>query len=124
MKILVDMNLSPRFCQILASRGWQSVHWSDVGDPCATDREIMEWARTNGHVVLTHDLDFGAALTATQADGPSVIQVRTQDVLEDRFIQALAGVLKDHRGAIEGGALVVIDESRSRVRILPLQSSR
>ncbi len=41
----------------------------------------MEWAKTNSHIVFTHDLDFGAILAATNAIAPSVIQVRTQDVM-------------------------------------------
>jgi len=41
----------------------------------------MAWARANGHVVFTHDLDFGTTLALTHAAGPSVIQVRGQNVL-------------------------------------------
>jgi predicted nuclease of predicted toxin-antitoxin system len=40
----------------------------------------MAWAKQNGHIIFTHDLDFGTMLALTQAEGPSVIQVRTQDV--------------------------------------------
>lgn len=43
----------------------------------ATDEEIMRWARENGYVVFTHDLNFGVILAATRAQSPSVIQVRT-----------------------------------------------
>ena len=57
--ILVDMNLSPDWVAFLQSHGHTAVHWSTVGDIRALDPEIMEWARNNGHIVLTHDLDFG-----------------------------------------------------------------
>jgi predicted nuclease of predicted toxin-antitoxin system len=80
MKFLIDMNLSPRWVEILQSEGWDSVHWSEIGRPDATDSELMEWAREHGRVVLTHDLDFGAMLAATQATSPSVAQIRAQDV--------------------------------------------
>jgi predicted nuclease of predicted toxin-antitoxin system len=80
MKLLVDMNLSPEWVAILERAGWKAVHWSNVGDLRATDSEIMAWAKQNGRVVFTNDLDFGTALALTQAEGPSVIQVRTQDV--------------------------------------------
>jgi predicted nuclease of predicted toxin-antitoxin system len=43
----------------------------------------MVWARENGYIVFTHDLDFSALLAATQGEGPSVIQVRTQNVLPE-----------------------------------------
>ncbi len=77
MRLLIDMNLSPDWVDIFQQQGWQALHWSDVGDPRAADATIMEWARANGCVVFTHDLDFGTVLATTRAQGPSVIQVRT-----------------------------------------------
>ena len=64
MKILLDMNLSPALVQKLSSLTHTSIHWSEVGDARASDREIMAWAAENGYTVLTHDLDFGALLAA------------------------------------------------------------
>ena len=69
---------------------------------------------------VVDDLDFGAILAATRARGPSVIQVRTHDVLPAHMAPILTAVLKEHRAAIERGALIVVDEARSRVRILPM----
>lgn len=77
MKLLVDMNLSPAWLPVLQAAGHEVQHWSTKGNPRALDREIMAWARQNGYVVFTHDLDFGALLAVTGAEGPSVIQVRT-----------------------------------------------
>ncbi|MEG3848166.1 DUF5615 family PIN-like protein [Microcoleus sp. herbarium19] len=68
MKILIDMNLSPEWTVVFTKYGIESLHWSTVGDPRATDRVIMDWARVNDYAVFTHDLDFGALLAATQAD--------------------------------------------------------
>lgn len=120
MRILVDMNLSPSWVGALRAQRWDAVHWSEVGDGRASDSEIMAWARQNRCVVFTHDLDFGAALALTRTSGPSVIQVRTQDALPDRLASAVVRVLEEQGAAIETGALVVIDETRCRVRILPL----
>ena len=75
MKILLDMNLSPNWVRVLEQEGWPTQHWSRVGDPRATDQEIMGWAKSNDHIVFTHDLDFGTLLATTRANGPSVIQV-------------------------------------------------
>ena len=82
----------------------------------------MQWATANDHIVLTHDLDFGAALAATQATGPGVIQIRTQDVLPEHMDPVLVTVLREYHDSIEAGALIVVDESRSRVRLLPLRT--
>lgn len=118
-EILIDINLSPDWVNELSKHGWASVHWSTVGDLSATDRAIMDWARANAHVVFTHDLDFGTMLALTHAAGPSVIQVRGQNVLPDHMGAMVAAALKQHETDLASGALVVIDESKSRVRVLP-----
>lgn len=120
IQILIDMNLSPDWVDELANHGWAAVHWSTIGDPRATDRRIMDWARSNGHVVFTHDLDFGTMLALTHATGPSVIQVRGQNVLPDHMAPIVVAALKQHETDLSSGALVVIDELKSRVRVLPI----
>ncbi len=121
MKILVDMNLTPDWCPLLNRSGHQAVHWSEVGDPRAADHKIMKWATINGYVVFTHDLDFGAILAMTQAEAPSVIQVRTEDVMPDHLGQTVVSVLSEHETSLKEGAIIVIDKHRLRVRILPLR---
>src|SRR5262245_14841579 len=73
------MNLSPIWVGFLAAKGFDAVHWSQIGDLRATDATIMQWARPNDHVVFTHDLGFSALLAAGGQDSPSVIQVRSED---------------------------------------------
>jgi predicted nuclease of predicted toxin-antitoxin system len=121
MKLLVDMNLSPDWAAVLEREGWEAIHWSNVGNPRATDSEIMAWAKQNGRVVFTHDLDFGTALALTQAEGPSVIQVRTQDVTPPAIEKLVVSALRQFQAELEKGALIVLDEAHSRARILPLQ---
>lgn len=120
MKILIDMNLSPDWVSNFTSAGIESIHWSQVGKPDAADTDIIEYARRQGYIVFTHDLDFGTILALTQTESPSVIQVRTQDVLPDKLADRLIGALRQHATALNEGALIVIDEMRSRIRILPL----
>jgi predicted nuclease of predicted toxin-antitoxin system len=73
MKLLVDMNLSPRWVGALTGAGIEAVHWSTVGTTNAPDAQIMAYALANDFVVLTHDLDFSAILAATQGGKPSVV---------------------------------------------------
>ena len=120
INILIDMNLSPDWVPVLVRHGWVAVHWSSVGDPRATDRTIMDWAVANGYVVFTHDLDFGTALALTHATGPSVLQLRGQDVLPDRMEGVVSAALRQHEADLVSGALVVVDPSKRRVRILPI----
>ena len=122
MKILVDMNLSPTWVEFLRSRGYEAYHWSTIGDFEASDHVILEWAKENGCVVFTHDLDFGALLAAGKGEGPSVIQARTQGVLPEAIGDLIVKILEDYRNELEAGALLSIDRARSRIRVLPLAS--
>jgi len=119
VRLLVDMNLTPEWIAELNGHSWDAVHWSTVGDPRAADSVIMAWARENGYVVFTHDLDFGATLALTHASGPSVLQVRGQNVLPQVMGSIVAIALKQHEAALASGALVVVEATRSRVRVLP-----
>jgi predicted nuclease of predicted toxin-antitoxin system len=121
MKVLIDMNLSPDWTAAFAAQNIESVHWSAVSDPRAEDTEIMEYARANGYIVFTHDLDFGTILALTQAENPSVVQVRAQNILPSHLANTIVSVLRENEALLEQGALVVVDEGRARVRILPLQ---
>ncbi|MEM9267173.1 MAG: DUF5615 family PIN-like protein [Cyanobacteria bacterium P01_F01_bin.13] len=120
MKILIDMNLSPTWVAFFAKADIEAVHWATVGDPRAPDRDLIQWAQENDHVVFTHDLDFGALLAVTQATAPSVFQVRTQDTLPDAIGELVLMTLQQFREELASGALVTIDAKRMRVRVLPI----
>jgi predicted nuclease of predicted toxin-antitoxin system len=47
MKLLVDMNLSPRWIGLLQDAGWEAVHWSAVGKVSAPDSEVMAYANSS-----------------------------------------------------------------------------
>jgi len=122
MKLLVDMNLSPDWVAVLKEAGWEAIHWSSIGNHRADDSEIMAWAKQTGHIIFTHDLDFGSMLALTQAEGPSVIQVRTQDVTPTAIGKFVAGAIRQFETELEKGALIVLDEARARARVLPLRN--
>ena len=121
MKILIDMNLSPAWVSVLKEAGHAAIHWSTIGAPNATDREILAWAKAKGYVLFTHDFDFGAILAATDAEAPSVIQIRTQDITPDHAKNLLLNVIKRFFQDLLRGALISVDEEKSRVRMLPLR---
>lgn len=120
MKLLVDMNLSPRWVRLLGDSGFEAMHWSEVGKANASDSEIMAWASNNGYVVLTHDLDFSAILAATRGKSPSVVQIRAEDVSPDVIGGKITRALYQMQVELESGALLSIDDKTMRLRILPL----
>jgi predicted nuclease of predicted toxin-antitoxin system len=120
MKALIDMNLSPRLAETLSDAGIESVHWSHIGPPDAKDSELFSYAKTNGHILVTCDLDFSAILSHTSDRKPSVVQLRLQAVDADIDAVAIAAALKQNESALETGAILTIDPRKYRIRLLPL----
>jgi len=121
MKIVLDINLSPAWIPLLEAEGYETIHWSKIGAITAPDTEIMEWARRNGYVVFTHDLDFSALLFSTNAIAPSVIQLRTEDIRPESVGKLALLALQQAAKDIKAGALVTIDPRKNRIRLLPLK---
>jgi predicted nuclease of predicted toxin-antitoxin system len=109
MKILIDMNISPDWVKVFEKYEIEAVHWSNVGDPREKDEVIMEWARANGYIIFTHDLDFGSLLAATQ------------DILPISIENLVIAALRQFEEQLNNGALVTVEKAQSRVRILPIK---
>jgi predicted nuclease of predicted toxin-antitoxin system len=120
MKVLVDMNLSPRGVDLLSRAGFEAAHWSAIGKPDAPDVEIMALVAANGFVVLTNDLDFSAILAATRGNKPSVVQVRSDDLSPSNIGRQIMAALRQMGPELEEGALLTVDPKRTRLRLLPL----
>ncbi|MDP1605884.1 MAG: DUF5615 family PIN-like protein [Rhodocyclaceae bacterium] len=120
MKLIVDMNLSPRWIKVLADANIDAAHWSSLGASNAPDERIMAYAGAHNYVVLTHDLDFGAILAATHGEKPSVVQIRAEDVSPDVIGKQVIIALRQMASELESGALLTIDPKRTRLRLLPL----
>jgi len=120
LKVLIDMNLSPQWVELFKKHTIVAVHWSIIGDHKAKDETIMRWAKDHKHIVFTNDLDFGTLLALTHAHLPSVIQMRTQNVLPEYWGKEIVSTIKKYASQLEKGVLIVLDDTTSRVRILPL----
>ena len=72
-------------------------------------------------MVFTHDLDFGRILALTGLDGPSVVQLRTHDLLPKAVGNLVIDAMLVHHELLERGALLVVDAASARVRILPIR---
>jgi predicted nuclease of predicted toxin-antitoxin system len=120
MKLLVDMNLSPRWIDFLTNAGLEAVHWSAIGEPNAPDSEIMRYAAEHGYIVLTHDLDFSAILAASHGEKPSVIQLRAEDINYRAIGSRVIATLLHMTAQLEAGAILTITSHHIRVRMLPL----
>ena len=104
----------------MTSADFKAAHWSAFGAFNTTDPELMAYAAQHGYVVVTHDLDFGAILAASGTKAPSVVQIRTNNLKVKAITHLLVVALKQSARMLEQGALLILDTSRSRVRVLSL----
>ena len=121
MKIIVDMNLSPRWVATLSGSGFEALHWSNIGLADAEDMAIMAYAKVNEFVVLRNDLDFGAILAKSRGNKPSVVQLRAADVRPEAIGKRVVAALAILAGRLHDGAIVTIDQNRMRLSFLPLR---
>src|ERR1035437_10421321 len=122
MRLLIDMNLTPRWVPFLRNAGHEALHWSSVGPNSAKDGEICDCARQQGFVILTNDLDFPQILAHTRQSAPSVVLLRGEPLVPEVRGSSLLGALQDCEAELNQGAIVPLDWSnRPRARVLPLQ---
>ena len=62
VRILANMNISPLTVSALREVGWDIIRVSQVLPSNASDREILEFARSQERVVVTQDLDFSSLI--------------------------------------------------------------
>ena len=78
MKLLIDMNLSPRWVERLSAASLTAVHWS------------------------------------------SVVQIRSENLSPTSIGDTLIAALQQMAPELAAGALLTIDPSQTRLRLLPL----
>ena len=121
MKFLVDMGLARSTVVFLRAQGHDAIHLREQGLQRLTDEEIVEKARSEGRVILTHDLDFGRIVAVSRAGVPSVVTFRLDDMRPAQVNRYMAQVLARFTRQLEAGALVSVNEQSIRVRPLPVR---
>ena len=122
MRLLIDMNLTPRWVYFLRNAEHEAVHWSSVGSNSAKDSEICDYARQHAYVLLTNDLDFPQILAHTRQAAPSVLLLRGEPLVPEARGSALLGALQNCEADLNQGAIVTLDWSdKPRARVLPLR---
>ena len=122
MKFLADMGISLRIVENLNSSGYDAIHVSQIGMVKSSDRSILEKAKNENRIVLTHDLDFGHILAACKELSPSVIIFRLNDMRPHNVEQYLFELIKSHSEFLKQGIIVSVNEKKTRIRQLPIES--
>lgn len=114
------MNVDGRVVVWLRQSGYEAIHLRDQGLQRMADADIFAKAQGENRIVVTFDLDFGEIAAATSGKGASVILFRLQNTRTSFVIQRLASILESSSVALENGAVVVVEDSRHRIRQLPI----
>ena len=120
MKFLADMGISPRVVSALRERGYEAIHLQEQGLGKMPDGDILAKARSEGSVLLTHDLDFGELLAASGGNLPSVIIFRLKDMRAENVSAHLFSILEKQTAALEKGVVCSVSEGKVRIRALPI----
>lgn len=119
MKFLVDEAISWRVAQVLREAGYDAVHVRDLSLCGASDRTILERAASEERVIVTQDTDFGTLLVTSRSRFPSVVFLRLRDGRPSTQAKLLTDNLPKIETFLNKGALVVLGETKIRIRGLP-----
>ncbi len=121
MRFLADMGVSMKVADWLRDQGHDVIHLRDEQLQRLDDGSIFEKARSESRVLITFDLDFGeiAALTGDKSCG--IILFRLRNTRAPHVLMRLMSVLRVSSAELETGAVVTVEDSRHRVRMLPIQ---
>jgi predicted nuclease of predicted toxin-antitoxin system len=122
MRFLADAGISPKTVEFLRRAGYDVAHVRDLALQRASDKSIADRARADERIVLTFDLDFGAVLALGVVDRPSVVIFRLSDERAEAVNRRLEAVLSEQAPALQSGALVLVEDVRYRMRLLPIRS--
>jgi predicted nuclease of predicted toxin-antitoxin system len=119
VKIVIDMNLGVTWIEPLEAAGHEAAHWSAIGQKDDPDEVIMEWARTNDHIVLTADLGIAGRLFQASGRSPSVIQLRHEVTLAAVMASPVIAAIDACSDALSRGAVLTVERAGFRLRELP-----
>lgn len=136
MRLLADINISPRTVEFLGALGHDVIRVGAVLPNTADDEQIVAKAIEINRVILTQDLDFSDIIALSRASSPSLITLRLSSsrvelvnrtlrrILPDLEEEVLAGILVTWKivafvfgGFLYSGRLSVAPESTSTNRI-------
>jgi len=120
MRFLLNMNVPRELGRRLTTAGHECRHVGDIGMAQASDVAIIEEARRNKEIIVTHDLDYGHLLAFSGEPAPSVIIFRLRNTHPDNLFARIRGTWPEIEKPLLEGAIVALEDAAFRIRRLPI----
>ena len=120
MRFLIDNSVSPRLAQMLTDAGHDAIHIREVDSPSQKDEVIFDRAAADDRILIAMDTDFGTLLAMRHSVLPSVVIFRRRGRSALELFTLLTANLPAIGSDLRSGAVVVFEDTRIRVRRLPI----
>jgi predicted nuclease of predicted toxin-antitoxin system len=122
MRFLADMGVAMRVVEWLREQRHDAAHLRDENLQRMPDPDIFRKAATEQRILVTFDLDFGEIVALSGQQNVSLVLFRLHNTRTPHVIERLNVALQETEQSLRSGAIIVVEESRLRVRRLPLRS--
>lgn len=112
------MNLPPAMAVWLRSEGHDAVHARELNLEAAPDSDVFAVAAADSRFIVTFDLDFADLAVSAGGSGTGVILLRLRSPRQAHLRERLRSALALAEKALQSGAIVLVEDTRTRVRAL------
>jgi len=116
LPLFADENIDQEVVAELRNRGHDVLTARESGLAGASDREILEAARSSGRVVMTHDADFGALAIRDGEPLLGVVYLRPGHIASP-VIVGMFDTLRDVIVDLRDPFIIVVERRGNEVRI-------
>ena len=120
MRFLADMGISMRIVEWLRSNNHNVIHLREQNLHTLVDQKIFNKAIRENRIILTFDLDFGEIVALSKRKLVSVILFRLRNTTTPFVLKRLDAVINESKALLEQGHIFIVEESRYRIRKLPI----
>lgn len=118
MRFVADMGAPKAVILWLRAQGHDAKSLAEEKLHRLSDPAILALARAEQRSNVTFDTDFGALALANRGEVVSIVLFRLEYPTPGLIVRRLGVVLAEEEDALQRGAIVIVEETRFRVRML------